>query len=108
MIEFEDETPVKIINRGPSFGLRRIRRMRMGTKLDQQFANGVVDGVKALISEVERLEGQVEIKDAALKEMMAAYERRIRSDCTSQSALAAQPWRCAEFCQAERALAGNK
>lgn len=32
-----------------------------------------------------------------LAEMMQAYERRIRSDCTSQEQLDKRPWECAEY-----------
>jgi hypothetical protein len=40
----------------------------------------------------------------ALKAMMGAYERRIRSLC-DPAQIVAEPWRCAEFIEAERALA---
>ena len=32
-----------------------------------------------------------------LAEMMQAYERRIRSDCTSQEQIDKRPWECAEY-----------
>lgn len=40
----------------------------------------------------------------ALANLMAAYERRVRSDCKTDPDLEARPWRCAEFVQAEEAL----
>lgn len=46
---------------------------------------------------VEQLEG-------ALREMMAAYERRVRSDCKTEAQLAAAPWRCLEYVAAESLL----
>jgi len=76
----------------------------MATKLDKQFADGVKDGVNALVLEVERLEAQGEKQEKALIGLMAAYERRIRSDCTTPEALAAKPWECAEYCAARDAL----
>ena len=41
----------------------------------------------------------------ALRSLMGAYERRVRSACTSSADLDARPWRCAEYVQAEDALA---
>lgn len=32
-----------------------------------------------------------------LMEMMKAYERRIRSDCTTQEQIDKKPWECAEY-----------
>ena len=32
-----------------------------------------------------------------LMELMKAYERRVRSDCTSQADIDARPWECAEY-----------
>lgn len=40
---------------------------------------------------------------SALREMMLAYERRIRSLCTPEE-IAKEPWRCAEYIEAERLL----
>ena len=40
----------------------------------------------------------------ALRGMMIAYERRIRSECKSAEDLAKEPWRCAEYVAAEQAL----
>jgi hypothetical protein len=39
-----------------------------------------------------------------LMEMMKAYERRIRSDCTTQEQLDAKPWECSEYITAARYL----
>lgn len=39
-----------------------------------------------------------------IMELMQAYERRIRSDCTTPEQLAANPWECAEYIKAERFL----
>lgn len=44
---------------------------------------------------------------AALKGMMAAYERRIRSDCKTPEDLEKEPWRCAEYIAAAEALKIN-
>ena len=41
---------------------------------------------------------------ACLRALMLAYERRIRSDCTTSEELAKEPWRCAEYVAAEDAL----
>lgn len=41
----------------------------------------------------------------ALRSLMGAYERRVRSACASSADLDARPWRCAEYVQAEDALA---
>lgn len=43
----------------------------------------------------------------ALRQMMLAYERRIRSDCSTPEQLAAKPWECGEFIYAQRALTGE-
>lgn len=43
--------------------------------------------------------------ETALRDLMSAYERRIRSDCKTPEDLAKQPWRCAEFIAAEQAIA---
>lgn len=40
----------------------------------------------------------------ALREMMAAFERRVRSDCKTEDELAAAPWRCLEYVAAEQLL----
>lgn len=40
----------------------------------------------------------------ALRDLMAAYERRVRSDCKTPEDLAKEPWRCAEYIAAEKAL----
>lgn len=42
----------------------------------------------------------------ALRALMVAYERRVRSDCGPDD-LANGPWRCEEFVQAEQALRGK-
>jgi hypothetical protein len=39
----------------------------------------------------------------ALKAMLDAYERRIRTDCTPEQ-LALKPWECMEFIEARRVL----
>lgn len=43
----------------------------------------------------------------ALRELMAAYERRVRSDCDRLQA-ELQPWRCMEYVAAEQALASRE
>lgn len=43
----------------------------------------------------------------ALRNLMGAYERRIRSLCSSTEEIAKEPWRCAEYIEAERALASK-
>jgi hypothetical protein len=43
-----------------------------------------------------------------LMEMMQAYERRIRSDCTTPEQLAAKPWECAEYVSASRFMVACK
>lgn len=40
----------------------------------------------------------------ALKSLMQAYERRVRSSCESIEDIEKKPWRCAEYVQAEDAL----
>lgn len=40
----------------------------------------------------------------ALRNLLEAYERRIRSLCTTPEELAAKPWECAEYLEARRAL----
>lgn len=40
----------------------------------------------------------------ALCNLMAAYERRVRSACNNAEELSKEPWRCAEYIEAERAL----
>lgn len=40
----------------------------------------------------------------ALRSLLDAYERRVRSSCTTDADLASEPWRCAEYVQAEQAL----
>lgn len=47
---------------------------------------------------------QADKLETALRNMMAAYERRIRSECTTEQ-LAKEPWRCAEYVAAEQAIA---
>lgn len=42
--------------------------------------------------------------EKALRAMMAAYERRVRSDCKTPEDLAKQPWRCSEYVAAEDLL----
>lgn len=39
-----------------------------------------------------------------VKELMLAYERRIRSACTTPEELANEPWRCMEYVAAEALL----
>lgn len=75
----------------------------MATKLDKKFSSGVIDGVKALVLEVERLEALQEKKDKALEDLMAAYERVVRSAISPGSG-ENDPWRVHEFVQAEEAL----
>ena len=41
--------------------------------------------------------------ESALIDMMNAYERRVRTDCTPEQ-LALAPWRCAEYVAAETLL----
>lgn len=36
--------------------------------------------------------------------MMQAYERRVRSDCTTPEQISARPWECAEYVEASRYL----
>ena len=48
---------------------------------------------------------QVAVLETALSNLMAAHERRIRSDCKNAEELAKQPWRCAEYIAAEQAIA---
>jgi hypothetical protein len=43
-----------------------------------------------------------------LMEMMQAYERRIRSACTTPEQLAAKPWECAEYIKAARYMVACK
>ena len=43
--------------------------------------------------------------ETALRGLMAAYERRIRSNCTTPDEIAKEPWRCAEYVAAEQAAA---
>lgn len=42
--------------------------------------------------------------ETALRDMMAAYERRVRSECRTLTDLQHEPWRCMEFVAAEQAL----
>ena len=39
-----------------------------------------------------------------LMEMMQAYERRVRSDCTTPEQIAAKPWECMEYLRAAEYL----
>ncbi|MCE5292956.1 MAG: hypothetical protein LLG14_27485 [Nocardiaceae bacterium] len=39
-----------------------------------------------------------------LKNLLDAYERRVRSSCTSESELVAEPWKCAEWIAAKSVL----
>lgn len=50
----------------------------------------------------ERPANQLELR-AALRSLADAYERRIRSLCTPDD-IAKEPWRCAEYVEAERLL----
>lgn len=83
----------------------------MATKLDKEFVNRIrkegafATGFETLVNEVERLESLQEKKDFALTNLMTAYERLIRSNCTAAQ-LEAKPWECAEYCAARNALAG--
>lgn len=43
------------------------------------------------------------LAEGALRDLMTAYERRIRTDCTAED-LRMKPWRCYEFVQAENVL----
>lgn len=52
--------------------------------------------------------GNVDPLREALVALMAAYERRVRSACTDAEQLSREPWRCAEYIQAERALAQTR
>jgi len=40
----------------------------------------------------------------ALRDLMTAYERIVRSNCTTPEQLEAKPWRCAEYVQAEDSI----
>jgi hypothetical protein len=78
-----------------------------------------VDALKALISpshETSELQRALHVIDEAGKlsdwinrarpvvtDLMAAYERRIRTDCTPEQ-LAKEPWRCMEYIGAENLL----
>ncbi len=42
--------------------------------------------------------------EQALRDLMMAFERRIRSECTPEQ-LQQEPWRCWEYIAAENALA---
>lgn len=57
---------------------------------------------------VERLADELDDFRVALREMMDAYERRVRSDCTTPQQLQGQPWRCREFIVAEELLKGRR
>jgi hypothetical protein len=46
------------------------------------------------------------VAGGALKALMDAYEHRIRSNCTPEQ-IKLEPWRCAPFIMAERALASK-
>lgn len=75
----------------------------LGTKtLAQKIASDPDDEPTAgnVPTRVERLEG-------ALREMMAAYERRVRSSCSTPAELDARPWRCLEYVAAESLLSEN-
>jgi hypothetical protein len=39
-----------------------------------------------------------------LMRMMQAYERRVRSDCTTQEQIDKRPWECAEYVEAAALL----
>jgi hypothetical protein len=43
----------------------------------------------------------------ALLELMAAYERKVRSACATPEEIAKEPWRCSEYIKAENALRGK-
>lgn len=58
----------------------------------------------AMIAYGDKLADWMNRAGPALAALLAAYERRIRSECTPEQ-LAAEPWRCAEFIEGERVLA---
>lgn len=60
-------------------------------------ANRVIDAAGALSDWINRAK-------PAIRELLMAYQRRIRSDCTTPEQLAAEPWRCSEYIIAEAIL----
>jgi len=60
-------------------------------------ANRVIDAAGALSDWVNRAK-------PAIRELLMAYQRRIRSDCTTPEQLTAEPWRCSEYIVAEAIL----
>jgi outer membrane protein TolC len=92
----------------------------MATKLDKAFVASVRKshqsavgeaqnarlGFETLVGEVERLEQLEDQKEKALQDLMAAYERLVRSGCTPEQ-IEKKPWECWEFLQAQKAFAGQ-
>lgn len=60
---------------------------------------------KSRLAEAER---QRDRGRHCLMEMMQAYERRVRSDCTTPEQIAAKPWECAEYIKASRFMIACK
>jgi hypothetical protein len=75
---------------------------------------GEVDERETLIEKIADLEHLLDESDKTvawvnqarpvIQELMAAYERRIRSLCTTPEELAKEPWRCMEYIGAETLL----
>jgi len=80
----------------------------------EQYANLEDDERQVLIDKIAELERVIDaagglsdwINQAKpiIRELMLAYERRIRSLCSTPEELAKEPWRCAEYIGAERLL----
>lgn len=59
--------------------------------------------LEGLLDECEKLSDWVNAAAPALKNMMDAYERRIRTDCTLEQ-IERKPWECAEYIAAKAML----
>lgn len=63
-----------------------------------------VADLEHLITESDKTVAWVNKVRPVIQDLMAAYERRIRSLCSSPEELAKEPWRCMEYVAAETLL----
>lgn len=73
-------------------------------KMGKTSAEINMDAILAMADQVNSWKVITAELTEALKGMMAAYERRIRSDCKTDRELDAEPWRSHEFLFAEKVL----
>lgn len=73
---------------------RESRAANVSIRSIEDICADLADNPIGLVPELERV----------LRNLMGAYERRIRSLCETPQQLERQPWRCAEYTAAENAL----